>query len=306
LTPFLVLRSLFFGSGGYVQGRFVTSPRQFFVKAVASRRVPRDHPFVALGKKSHAGIGWARFHVCNGEATRADVSTFLRQAVTSWLVRCADLGILEHVPSLTGPIEQARRLAGPPDRPWALELTDGRRLSAIEYFRTYYLPAITQLVAGRGAVDREALSLFIRVLERLEMRDFASLSRTLDWCIKYDIFEMHADEYFDLDGRMLTAGDRQTLDNQYRAVTDSFFEEIEGELEIERIVEESRVTEAVGSPPPGTRAETRVQIAQRARNQIAGMDWDQINFKDGTIVMLESLEASDGMIAKAMSSGLFS
>lgn len=202
LIPLLVIRPLFCGSGGYRNGSFVVSPRQFFVKNVVSARIPRDHPFIALGKESLAAPQYGRLHICSGESVRADPAGHLRQVTTAWAVRCADLGLLrEAPPALRDPVRQAQRLAGNPAQDWVLALADGGRIGAIEYLRRFYLPPIEALIWRRGNQPTELadLALLQDVLAKLERRDFTALNRTLEWCIKYELFEENRGKYFDLD-----------------------------------------------------------------------------------------------------------
>jgi hypothetical protein len=200
-----------------------------------------------------------------------------------------DLHILEDVPTLLDPLEQARVLGGSPSSDWMMRLRDGRTPQATDFFRTYYLPAIDELLDMRGEGEAPARQLLGRVLRALEVRDFQSLSRTLDWCLKYDIFELHNSEYFQTSAEGLSVNDRQTLDYQFRAITDPFFEEIEDELGIYQVIAGPDLADAVMNAPPGSRARQRTDMARALSDQISSMDWDGITLESGRSIALKEL-----------------
>lgn len=292
LVPFLALRSLFCGAGGYHEGRFLISPRQLFVRQPVSRDVPRDRPFIAEGKESHTSADSLRLHLCNGEGARAEMTAYLRQWVTSCVVACVAVGIVRRVPPLADPVGTAQQLCVDPDgNDWRVTLRDGSSIEAVAYLREHYLPAIESLLERRATAGEEqahdwaALAMFSRTLDALDERRFEKLDRVLDWTIKRSLFEQHPEAYFDL-GELGMAEAKQGLDFQYKAVTDSLFEELEAELPLQRLTTVEEVEAAIVGPPGGSRAALRVALANTGR--LDEIDWDRV-VVNGSRILLSSL-----------------
>lgn len=299
LLPYLAIRQLFCGAGGYYQGRYAVSPRQFFIRQALSKDVPRDRPFIASGKESHTSADYVRLHLCNGEGTRAEMASYLRQWVTGCVVASVEAGTLARVPPLKDPIAAAQQLSADPDgQDWTVELSDRSRVDAVEYLRAHYLPPIARLLEQHGAGERDRLALetFTRTLDALAARDFAALERSLDWVIKRDLLERNLDDYFDIDGEP-TAEVKQGLDFQYKAVTDSLFAELEAELGFERLTRDGEVEAATQDPPAGSRAALRVALASQVA--IDEMDWDRV-VVGGRRMLLSSLKGWDDEAIAAM------
>jgi Pup amidohydrolase len=274
LVPFLAVRPLFCGVGGYYQGHYVLSPRQFFIRAVVSADVHKNWPFIARGKKPRTGYGYARLHVCNGEGARCEITSWLRNGVTSLVIRAIEQGLITAVPTLRDPIAIARELAYNVEGDWTVTLHDGRRLPAIEYLEEYYLKPIQDLLQRTPSTEgRDIVRCFEQTLDDLRKLNLERLSRQVDWVVKLNIIDQHMEDYF-LDTGSDPMAARETLDFQFKAVTDSTFEELETELEIERLTSEAEVNRAMSCPPPDSRGALRGELALQLGDELEELDWD--------------------------------
>ena len=290
LIPYLVIRPLFCGAGGYVDGSFVIAPRQLFVYSELSAQVPRDHPLIAKNKESHTSEEFVRLHVCNGEGARADYSTLLRQAVTTYVLECLTLDLLDP-PPLADAVDAGRRLSEASDGAWTVDLADGSTIDAIDYLTAYYLEPIRRLPERRAldAADRAVLDKLDEVLARLAARDFDALSRTLDWTIKRDLIEWNAEEYFDLDA--VTPDIKRGIDFQYKALTDPLIENLRDELGIESVFTDEEVKRSLLRPPANSRAAARVALGNEF--PLDDMDWNYVEH-NGIRLGMDSLDGWDG------------
>ncbi len=277
LVPFLALRPLFCGVGGYINGRFVISPRQFFIKQVISKETPRDRPMIGLGKESLSDSDHVRLHVSNGEGARSDLTTFLRQSITSLVISAIERGALTSAPHLADPIRTAREISENASGNWRVEVEGGREVDAIDFLSQYYLMPIKQLLITTipSEHDRQALQEWENVLEALKKRDFESLSKKLEWTIKLDIFENRPGDFFEVEGDTFTPAAKENLNFQFSAITDSTFDELTAELGIVPVVDEKEVRQAMAFPPEDSRGMLRVQMAGQV--QLDEMDWDRVS-----------------------------
>ena len=105
LIPFLILKPIFFGAGGYVSERvsdfsalkeiiekakYVVSP-----KAMATRRV-----YGGGGSRKHSlfsirGISNLRIHIDAGEGLRSEVARLLNNAITSYVIQAIESGKID-------------------------------------------------------------------------------------------------------------------------------------------------------------------------------------------------------------------
>lgn len=299
LAPYLVCRQLFCGVGGYLDGQYVISPRQFFTRATVSRDVAKDRPFIALGKESLSSPDYYRFHICNGEGARSELTTFLRQSITALVISCIEEGIITQVPRLKDPLEAARDIAKAPDGNWTLKLESGGSIDAVSLLYNYYALPIRELFGKNHPADedRQALNIFLEILDALEHGDIESLMHRVEWAFKLEVIDRHPEDYFELERYGFE--EKQGLDFQYKAVTDPFFEELESEFGLERLTTEEEVCQAMTNPPPCSRGALRVQLALNL--DLDEIEWDRVVCK-GTKFFLRSLSGwtDEAIAAKVM------
>lgn len=279
LIPFLVVRPLLCGTGGYYQGRYVLSPRQFFMRKIVSDKVTGDFPFIALGKRSNTGNGFARLHLCSGEGARCDGTTFLRNGVTAAIINCFEQGLIHSVPRIQDPVEEAQKISSNVSGNWVITLENGSRMDAVEFLREFYMDPIQRLAQKLGIArsDSLLLNLLEDTLDCLATSAITRLSRRLDWAVKLDVIELNGNEYFQL--RQGTWEEKETLDFQFKSLTDSTFAELEAELPIERLTSEEEVRQAMVNPPPDSRAALRRELAEQFGVELEQLDWDSVTVR---------------------------
>ncbi len=276
IVPFLAVRSLFCGSGGYVLGKFMISPRQFFLGKVLSKETSKDWPMISLEKDSHTAYGQTRFHVSCGEGLRCELGMFLRQGVTSGLIRCIEEGLLKDVPKLKDPVATAKAIAQDVSGEWRVELSDGSQVDGVRFLEEYYLGPLVELARRTGPTSEISLVVqkFKEVLSELNARDFEVLARKLDWALKLDIIERNLEEYFEVEGDPREV--RENLDFQMKAITDTTYDELETELGIERVTRDEEIQVAMESPPTDSRGALRTELAATFHSLLEDIGWDYV------------------------------
>ena len=286
LVPFLAVRPLLSGSGGYYQGRYVLSPRQFFVRKLVSDNT-RDFPFIATGKRSNTGKGLSRLHLCSGEGARCEVTTFLRNAVTALIINCIEQGFIHAVPQIQYPVQEAQRISSNISGNWVITLENGRSMDAVEFLQQFYIHPIQQFAERLGITrgDSLLLSLLEDTLHCLATREIARLSRRLDWAVKLDVIELNGNEYFQIgDG---TWKEKEALDFQFKSLTDPTFAELEAELPLERLSSDAQVLQAMAEPPGDSRATLRRELFERFGMELVQLDWDSVTVRGFRYELLE-------------------
>lgn len=282
LVPYLCVRQLLCGTGGFHEGRYCVSPRQFFVRQVMSERVPSDHPLVSSGNADYSAPGSRRLQVANGEAARGELTTFLRQSVTAAVIDAASHGTLGPLAPLADPLATARALSASPFGPWPLELADGTTVGALDYLEERYLAPCLETAAPGSPAER-GLRTALEVLALLRSGALDPGTLSVDWLVKRAIFSGArdlsgaADEpRRSPDGTgVLGLETAQAVDNAYRALTDDVFAAIEASWPLLRLTTEDEVAASRAAPPPASRAEARLAVLERFGERITHLDWHE-------------------------------
>jgi Pup amidohydrolase len=297
LVPFLALRQLFCGSGGYYNHRPVISPRQFFIERPVSE-VTVPVPMVCLRSESLSGNrDCFRLQVLNGDPTRAQVPTFLRFALTSLVLECIERGLIREVPELENAVEAACNLSGQCSAQTSVRLVDGGLIKPIDYLEKVYLKPIEKAAdeIGFNPEMNLAVRMFREVLAELASDRLDPLNRRIEWVIKLDLFEWNFERFFDLETDLPFP--RETANNAYCAVTDSLFDELERELGIEQLLGEEEIVHAVVSPPALSRGKARHDILRHFDGRVDEINWDYIVVKGRKFPLSEDVAWDSDTIA---------
>jgi proteasome accessory factor A len=300
LVPFLALRQLLCGSGGYYKHRPVISPRQFFVERTVSE-VTVPVPMVCLRSESLSGNkDYFRLQVLNGDPTRSQISTFLRFAITSLVIQCIQEGFINNVPELENPVEAARMISEKCSAQPTVRLTDGRLMKANDYLEHFYLRPIERYAKEIGLSQEMNLAseMFKDLLIELGADRLEGLHRRVEWVIKLDLFEWNFENFFDLETDI--AFPKETANNAYCAVTDPIFDELERELGIAQLFGEKEIITAIVSPPPLSRGKARYEILKHFNGAVDEINWDYVTVRGSKFPLSEDIKWDSETIANTI------
>jgi len=285
LIPYLVIRQVFTGVGGYYFDRFLISPRQMFVKTVFAEKVFGNWPLIGGIDEPHADSKYRRLQITNGEGARSEWTTFMRQAITSYVIKSIELGLLKNVPKLKDPLEATKLIAISPEGDWFVELDDGKNISIFELF-SYYLEGIEKLfnIIEIDECDKYAFKELNFTIKKLEEGDFEALKERIEWIIKLEILEKNFTKYFEAEDNK---ENRQIANNQYSAVTDPTYERIQEEMNLVTLLSDKDLSKAVLFPPENSRAYARVELAKILRDKLDDIGWANIIVNGTCYPMLE-------------------
>ena len=291
LIPYLVARQVFTGVGGYYFGRFMISPRQMFVKSVYAEKVFGSWPLIGGMDEPHADLRFRRVQVTNGEGARSEWTTFIRQAITSYVVKAIEKGFIKGIPRLKDPVEATKLIAISPEGDWTLEIEGEQEISVFDLL-AQYLDGIEKLFANEVVEDhdRYALEEFKFALKKLEEGDFEALKERVEWITRLEVIEKNFEKYFESDD--LLEDSKVTANNQFSAVSDDTFERIQDELKLITLLNDKDLSLAVLFPPVGSRGFARVRIARELRPWLDDLGWANIRV-EGTVHPMLDLEGWD-------------
>ena len=294
LIPFLVLRKIFFGAGGYVADKagikYVISP-----KAMVSRRVftesPSQWPILSTRDEPLSTRDTYRVHVTSGEGVRSEVTRLLCNAITSYVIDAIESGKITHVEEIWNPLQAFKDISANTEGDWRIKLTNGRTESAIDYLTSYYLEAIEELFEERKVSywDKYALDTFKRICAKFDqgLLEDPYVFRRIEWVMKLWAIKNEINEFeynyipigkFDYRS-MYMMGDQ--MEKKIAASFDftnlcdyDLYECVADKIGVERILTEEDVGEALLFPPKNSRAELRVRLAAAFEN--ATLSWNKI------------------------------
>ena len=299
LTPFLVTRQVFTGSGRVGLGPtgaepgFQISQRADYIEAEVGLETTLRRPIVNTRDEPHADrTRWRRLHLIIGDANLFEVATFLKLGTTSLV-----LWVLEHLDELAeagveareelaalrlaDPVADVQRVSRDLTLTAPLELADGRRLTALQVQEAYadvVARAVAALAGATGAVDGETSDVLDRwrsVLSRLAT-DPATCAREVEWVAKHRLLErMRSRDGLGWDHPRLHALDLQWTDVRPER---GIYHRLLASGAVERLVDDASVADAVLHAPTDTRAWFRGEVMARYADQVSAASWDSVIF----------------------------
>ena len=297
LAAFQVSSIVFTGQGkvGSENGRppvdFQISQRADFVETLVGSQTTFNRPIVnsrdepLCGGRSpspatDAEPALARLHVIFFDSTLCDTASLLRVGTLQIVVAMLEAGRVDPGIALDDPLEALERWSHDPGLTATAATVCGDDVTAVDLqFR--FLDAAKAFAAGGGCdgiVPRaaEILALWEDTLLKLRARDFAALSRRLDWVLKRHILERVIARRTDL---TWASPEIKHLDQLYASIdeADGLFWACERTGLVDRLVSDDAVTIARGNPPEDTRAWTRAHLLRAAgAHRIDSVDWDSV------------------------------
>jgi proteasome accessory factor A len=301
LVPYLVLRQLFCGIGGFVDGLYMISPRTIFPRNIYSE-ISTDYPIISLRDEAHASEKFFRVHIVYGEGARSEYVTFLKHSITSYILQAIQKGQIKKVPELSDPIAAGPEISKCLDGDWSVKLTSGKKVRAIDYLNSNYLEGIDKVFADGAPSDHDlfALKEFKWVLSKLDEGLFEALVSSIEWVTKLVFIEESFTDHFSIEEGLDEASAKRAAANQYTAVTDPFFNELSESLSLRRIISDKEIESAFLEPPSGSRGYLRVVLAEHFRDSIDTMSWSYIKLKKRRSTLNFPFEILDGWTQEAV------
>ena len=285
MVPFLITRQIFAGagkvgleaeSGAGQPGVFQISQRADFFSVLVSIDTMNKRPLVNTRDEPHADPQrYRRFHVILGDSNMSEWATALKAGTTARVLDLIEQGKAPQI-EIAQPIDATKAISRDQNYDWILELSDGRKISAIDVQRLY-LEAAQKLGTG----DEETawlLGEWETALNDLE-RDAALTRDRIDWVAKKLLLSAFREE----EKLSWTDPWLQALDLEYHSILpdEGLFYELLRHGSMRSVVTEEEIKNAIFAPPETTRAYFRGRAVARFNEAITSIQWDEIAFADG-------------------------
>lgn len=284
LVPFLVVRQLLVGGGkvGSETGEpcpYQLSQRAEFFSVLASVDTLYRRPLFNTRDEPHADRSrWMRLHVIVGDANRMQWCTAMKAGMTALVLDLFEMG---EAPTrmLADPVRAMGKLSKAFDAKMRIELEGGSWTTPLDLMESY-LAGAERFLRGRDAETDWVLSEWRLALVDLE-EDVERLADRVDWVAKRRLLEKAAGESADADYL-------RAVDLAYSNVdpSESLFEALGSVQEIQTIVPETRVLDAMTQPPATTRARLRGEYVRDFPDKIRTVGWRRIVLKSDEVVEL--------------------
>lgn len=295
LVPHLASRIVYSGAGGWHPFKpgleFVLSPRAFHLNKVISGERANELGLVNVRDESLSRDGNSRLHLQCGDSVESQTAIFLAVGTTALIVALTHAGIeMAAAVALTDPLGAMQTFALDPTCRATAPTARGDRLSAVAIQR-HYLRIATEH-AGEPFMPRwtpHVCRLWRTILDRLDAGAPWTVSNTLDWAIKYVLYNRmlrQAGKEACLNAResgTFPAESRNRFleaDLRFAQVTGSglFHELDQARVLRHRVAGVGRIDRAMSVPPAGSRAAVRGRLIRDLHGQ-AGQGsayWDGI------------------------------
>ncbi len=286
LTPFLVTRQIFAGSGK-VGAENQTAPTEYqisqradFFECLVDLNTMVKRPIINTRDEPHADPAkYRRLHVIVGDANMAELPTYLKIGTTAIVLDLLEGGAELPMMELEDPVLAIKQVSRDLDMKESLKLADGRVTSAISIQRAYLKAAMDFFACHElSPVTKDILVRWEEVLDKLE-RDPMLLVRELDWVAKRQMIR----SYMERKGCGWDDPRVRLMDLQYHDIRreKGLYYALERSNMIDRLVPESEIVKAESTPPTGTRAYFRGRCMNKYARAVYGASWTSVLFDVG-------------------------
>lgn len=315
LIPFFTTRQVICASGRVGKGMlgqwegFQISQRADFFEAQIGLETTIRRPIVNTRDEPHAHWEkYRRLHVIIGDANLGQVSTLLRTGTTALVLSMIEAGSAPHL-ALREPVAALQAISHDPTLKVKVELTDGRRLSALEIQRIY-LDAAVEHCHATGANDPQTAEILHRwdqTLSTLATDLFAAAS-TVDWVAKYKLMSGYAQRH----GIGFTDAKIALMDLQWADIRPEkglYYRLAERGL-METLYTPAQIAHAATTPPEDTRAYFRGRVLSQYPEHVVAASWDSVSFsipgarKLERIATLEPLRGTKKLVGELFDADL--
>jgi proteasome accessory factor PafA2 len=286
LTPFFVSRQVVTGAGRVGKGQdgreddFQISQRADFFEVEVGLETTLKRPIINTRDEPHADPEkYRRLHVIIGDANLSEISTYLKVGTTSLVLAMIEDGFITRELGVEHPVRSLRAVSHDPTLKHLLRLKDGRTLTAVQ-LQMEYLDLARKYVEDRLGSDADdqtvdVLTRWESVLSRLE-RDPMLCARELDWVAKLKLL----DRYRDRDALEWSDAKLHLVDLQYSDIRPGkgLYNRLVALGQVDRLLGDDEVAEAVNHPPEDTRAYFRGRCLEKYAAQVAAASWDSVIF----------------------------
>ncbi len=285
--PFLVTRQIFTGAGkvgieGEAQGKdgffYQLSQRADFFSRLMGVDTLYRRPLLNTRDEPHADPSrYIRLHVIAGDANRSQFALALKMGTTALVLRLLAEGWAPPL-ELEDPLRALKEISRDQGIEWLVSLDNGRKTSAVE-IQALHLEAARAHFSGLNDWVDWTLEAWEETLRALAGSP-ATLADRLDWPAKLLLLQTYLG-----DGGRPDLQTLQSIDLEYHNIDPQtgLFAPLEQSGQMQRIVSEAAIEEAMQAAPLDTRARIRGEALRRFGGQITALSWGRLRTAAGEI-----------------------
>ena len=280
-TPFLVTRQIFCGAGK-VGAENSTEPvtyqisqRADFFEAEVGLDTMVKRPLINTRDEPHAcREKYRRLHVIVGDANMSEYTLHLKVGATALVLGMIEDQFIPRPFVLRDPVAAVKAISRDLTCQKPIVCEDGRTISPLALQWEYL--TLAQRYCATFPVEPWVLDVLHRweyVLGHLAYDPF-TLARELDWVMKWRLLT----SYMERHGESWESARLTMLDLQYHDIRrdKGLYYVLERNDEVERIVSDAEIEDAIEAPPEDTRAYLRGMCLKRFRHQVFSVSWDSL------------------------------
>jgi len=305
LTPFFVSRQVICGAGRIGLGQdgtgvgFQVSQRADFFEVEVGLETTLKRPIINTRDEPHASAErFRRLHVIIGDANLCEVATLLKVGTTAIVLSMIEERGFTRDLSVERPVSSLHEVSHDPTLKQRVTLRDGITVTAVELQWMFYEQAAAFVDKHYGsdvdAATTEILTRWESILSRLG-EDPMLCVRELDWVAKLRLLDgFRQRENLPWDAARLELIDLQWADVRPEK---GLYHRLVSRGQIDRVVTDEEITEAVHEPPHDTRAYFRGRCLARYGEHVAAASWDSVIFDipgRGALQRVPTLDPSRG------------
>jgi Pup amidohydrolase len=283
IVSFLATRQVFAGAGKLgIEGEdeagqpgvFQLAQRSDFFEVLTSIDTMNRRPIVNTRDEPHADTAlYRRFHIIVGDANMSEWATAMKLGTTALAIELLEKDHAPRIP-LADPILATRLISRDATWKWQLSGERGHMTSALD-IQSAWLDA-AQKHCERDEDTAWVLAEWERVLGDLATEPMRTRDRC-DWAAKRYLL----DTFRDAEGLGWDHPWLQALDLEYHDISleNGLYYEFSRSGQMQRIVTEEQIRQAIFYPPDGTRAYYRGRAVAKFDNDIATLQWDAVAFR---------------------------
>jgi proteasome accessory factor A len=307
---FLVTRQIFTGAGkvGSENDRpkvpFQITQRADFFEEEVGLETTLKRPIINTRDEPHGDPSkYRRLHVILGDANLSEVQIFLKVGTTALMLAALEDGAIPDSLDLADPVESCWRVSHDVDLNRPLELDGGGTATALE-LQGRFLEWLSKYVEKEldDPVWTQIVEEWERTLNALES-DVASLSDTLDWVAKKQVF----DRFVERDGVEWDDAKLRAFDLQYHDVSPvkGLYNRMAASGRFRRLFTDEEILAATSYPPERTRAFFRGRCVDLFRDSVVAANWDSLVFDIGEshlkrVPMMEPLRGAADIVGSIL------
>lgn len=311
LIPFLISRQIYAGAGKILQTPhgplFCLSQRAEHIWEGVSSATTRSRPIINTRDEPHADAElYRRLHVIVGDSNMSEYATFIKVGVTGIiLTMLEDPSVVLRDFTLENPIRAIREISHDTSCQAKVRLANGREMTALD-IQAEYLERAIKFRDRNGLPDEQdlALGMWEHCLKGIESDPY-SLWRECDWVAKYRLVE----EFQRRHDLALSHPKIALIDLKYHDIDRKrgLFYKLTQHDQMERMISDSSIVEAMKSPPQTTRARLRGAFVKRAQEQRRDftVDWVHLKLNDQaqrTILLKDPFKSHDERVDSLIAS----